>query len=53
MLVAGALGALAANVLPLQTLVDLEPTVASLVLVALVGIFLPFLWLSTSLWLPC
>ena len=41
MLVAGALGAIAANVLPLQTLVDLEPTVASLVLVALVGIFLP------------
>lgn len=41
MLLAGALGAVAANVLPLQTLVDLEPTVASLVLVALVGIFLP------------
>ena len=41
MLIAGALGAVAANVLPLQTLVDLEPTVASLVLVALVGIFLP------------
>ena len=41
MLVAGALGAIAANVLPLQTLVDLEPTAASLVLVALVGIFLP------------
>lgn len=41
MLLAGALGAVAANLLPLQTLVDLEPTVASLVLVALVGIFLP------------
>lgn len=41
MLLAGGLGAVAANVLPLQTLVDLEPTLASLVLVALVGIFLP------------
>ena len=41
MLLAGALGAVAVNLLPLQTLVDLEPTVASLVLVALVGIFLP------------
>jgi uncharacterized membrane protein YraQ (UPF0718 family) len=41
MLLAGGLGAVAANVLPLQTLVDLEPTVASLILVALVGIFLP------------
>lgn len=41
MLLAGAMGAIAANVLPLQTLVDLEPTIASLILVALVGIFLP------------
>lgn len=41
MLLAGAMGAIAANVLPLQTLVDLQPTIASLILVALIGIFLP------------
>ncbi len=41
MLLAGFLGAVAANLLPLGELVDIEPGIVSITLVALVGIFLP------------
>jgi uncharacterized membrane protein YraQ (UPF0718 family) len=41
MLLAGLLGAVAAHVLPLPTLVDYEPGILSVAVVALVGIFLP------------
>jgi uncharacterized membrane protein YraQ (UPF0718 family) len=41
MLLAGLLGAVVANLVPLQTLVDYEPGILSVCVVALVGIFLP------------
>lgn len=41
MLLAGLLGAVAAHVLPLSTLIDFEPGILSVAVVALVGIFLP------------
>lgn len=41
MLLAGLLGAIVVHLLPLNTLLDFEPGVLSLFLVALVGIFLP------------
>lgn len=41
MLLAGALGAMVVHVLPLPDLVDHEPTILSVAVVALVGIFLP------------
>ena len=41
MLLAGLLGAVVANVIPLQTLVDYQPGILSVTVVALVGIFLP------------
>ena len=41
MLLAGILGAVVANVIPLQTLVDYPPSILSVAVIALVGIFLP------------
>ena len=41
MLLAGFLGAVVANLLPLDSLVDFEPGIFSVALVALIGIFLP------------
>jgi len=41
MLLAGLLGAVVANAVPLPTLVDVEPTILSVGIVAAVGIFLP------------
>ena len=41
MLLAGLLGAIVVHLLPLNTLLDFEPGVLSLLLVALIGIFLP------------
>ena len=41
MLLAGLLGAVVANAVPLPTLMDVQPTVLSVVIVAAVGIFLP------------
>ena len=41
MLLAGILGAVVAHVIPLPTLVDYEPSIFSVAVVALVGIFLP------------
>lgn len=41
MLLAGMLGAVVANVLPLQTLVDYPPSILLVIVVAVVGIFLP------------
>ena len=41
MLLAGLLGAIVVHLLPMNTLLDFEPGILSLLLVALVGIFLP------------
>ncbi len=41
MLIAGLLGAIVANTLPLSILVDAEPTILSVTLIAVIGIFLP------------
>lgn len=41
MLLAGALGAVVAHLVPLQSLIDFEPGILSVAVVALVGIFLP------------
>jgi len=41
MLLAGVLGAVVVHVMPLQTLLEFEPSIFSVTMVALVGIFLP------------
>ena len=41
MLIAGVLGAIVANTLPLSFLIEAEPTILSVTLIAVIGIFLP------------